>query len=44
VDDSYKLPFRFTGKIDKLSFHLGPPQVAAEDQKKVQEALARARD
>jgi hypothetical protein len=24
VDDSYKLPFQFTGKIDKLTFHLGP--------------------
>ena len=24
VDDSYKLPFRFTGTIDKLTFNLGP--------------------
>jgi len=24
VDDSYKLPFQFTGKIDKLTFKLGP--------------------
>ena len=24
VDDSYKLPFRFTGTIDKLTFKLGP--------------------
>ena len=24
VDDSYKLPFRFTGKIDKLTYKLGP--------------------
>ena len=23
VDDSYKLPFRFTGTIDKLTFDLG---------------------
>lgn len=23
VDDSYKLPFRFTGKINKLTFNLG---------------------
>jgi arylsulfatase len=44
VDDSYKLPFRFTGKIDKLTFKLGPSQMTAEDEKKAQEALARARD
>ena len=24
VDDSYELPFRFTGTIDKLTFKLGP--------------------
>ncbi len=23
VDDSYKLPFRFTGTIDKLTYQLG---------------------
>ena len=28
VDDSYKLPFRFTGTIDKLTFKLGPEQLA----------------
>jgi arylsulfatase len=44
VDDSYKLPFRFTGKIDKLTFNLGPVQVAEEEQRKRQEAVARARD
>jgi arylsulfatase len=44
VDDSYKLPFRFTGKIDKLTFKLGPSQMAAEDQKAAAEALARAKD
>jgi len=44
VDGSYKLPFRFTGKIDKLTFNLGPVQVAEEEQRKRQEAVARARD
>ena len=44
VDDSYKLPFRFTGKIDKLTFKLGPSQLAEEDQRRMREALARARD
>ena len=44
VDDSYSPPFRFTGTIDKLTFKLGPSQLAADDQRKLQEALARARD
>ena len=44
VDDSYKLPFRFTGKLDKLPFKLGPSQMATAEQKAAAEALARARD
>ena len=44
MDSSCELPFRFTGKIDKLTFKLGPSQLAAEDQRKVDEAVARARD
>jgi arylsulfatase A-like enzyme len=44
VDDSYKLPFRFTGTIDKLTFNLGPEQLTAADKKAAEEALARARD
>jgi arylsulfatase len=27
VDDSYELPFRFTGTIDKLTYKLGPTQL-----------------
>ena len=44
VDESYDVPFRFTGKIDKLTFKLGQVQLTAEEQRKMQEALARARD
>ena len=44
VDFSYDLPFRFTGNIDKLTFNLGPSQLEAEDQKKVQEAVAKVND
>ena len=45
VDDKdYKLPFRFTGKLDKLTIKLGPNQMMAEDQKAKAEALARAND
>jgi arylsulfatase len=42
VDFSYDLPFRFNGTIDKLTYKLGPEQLAAEDQKKVEEAFANA--
>ena len=37
VDDSYQLPFKFTGTIDKLTFKLGPSQMVAADQKAVDE-------
>jgi arylsulfatase A-like enzyme len=37
VDDSYELPFEFTGTIDKLTFNLGPSQMTADDQKSVDE-------
>src|SRR6266481_3230193 len=40
VDFSYDLPFRFNGKIDKLIYNLGPSQLSAEDQRKVQDAVA----
>ncbi len=44
VDDSYKLPFQFTGKIDKLTFNLGPTQLTSDDQKLMRHALEKARD
>ena len=44
VDDDYKLPFRFTGTIDKLTFNLGPEQLTDADRKVIAERLARARD
>jgi arylsulfatase len=43
-DKDYQVPFPFNGKIDKLTFKLGPSQLTREDQRKVREALARARD
>lgn len=42
VDFSYDVPFAFTGTIDKLNYKLGPSQLTAEDQKKVDDAMARA--
>jgi arylsulfatase len=44
VDDSYKLPFQFTGKIDKLTFNLGPTQMTSDEQKLMRHALEKARD
>jgi arylsulfatase A-like enzyme len=44
VDFSYDLPFRFNGTIDKLTYKLGPEQLKAEDQKKVQDAVAKVND
>ena len=44
VDDSYKLPFKFNGSIDKLTYRIGHEQLAAEDRKLMQKALAGAHD
>jgi arylsulfatase len=44
VDDSYKLPFHFTGTIDKLTYKLGPNQMTAEEQKAAAERLALVTD
>ena len=44
VDDSYELPFRFTGTIDKLTFKLGPSQLAAADKQAAAKVIANARD
>ena len=44
VDNSYQLPFRFTGTIDKLIFKLGPSQMSAEEQKASADAVAKATD
>jgi len=37
VDDSYQVPFRFTGTINKLTFKLGPEQLTPADQKIVED-------
>jgi hypothetical protein len=45
VDDrDYQVPFRFTGKLHKLTVKLGPPQLAAADHKVIEEAVAKAKD
>jgi len=37
-------PFRFNGAIDKLTFHLAPEQLAPEERKVMDMALARVHD
>ncbi len=44
VDDSYKLPFRLNGTINKLTFDLGREQLTAQDRERMQKALASAHD
>ena len=44
VDDSYELPFKFTGTIDKLTFKLGPSQLTAADKKVLLEADRKVND
>jgi arylsulfatase A-like enzyme len=43
-DKDYKPPFRFTGKLDKLTIKLGRDQMMADDQKIKAEAIARVND
>jgi arylsulfatase A-like enzyme len=47
IEYRYDCPFKFTGKIDKLTFDLGPTQYTEEDRKKlpaIADAVARAKD
>jgi arylsulfatase A-like enzyme len=45
VDDKdYQLPFRFTGKLAKLTYKLGPVQLTSDDHRAIQHALADARN
>jgi arylsulfatase len=38
VDDKdYQVPFKFTGKIPKLTVKVGPEQLSVEDKKAVEE-------
>jgi hypothetical protein len=45
VDDKdYQVPFRFTGKLAKLTFKLGPEQLTEADRKIVHGHIVRAKD
>src|SRR5208337_1821208 len=40
----YDVPFKFTGKINKVTFKLGPEKLTAEEREQLQKARAQARD
>jgi len=44
IEYRYDVPFKFTGKINKVTFNLGDEKLTAEEEKTVHKALARARD
>ena len=45
VDDlEYRVRFRFGGKIDKLTYNLGPEQLSAEDKEAAAKVIAAAKD
>jgi arylsulfatase len=41
-DKDYQVPFRFTGKVDKVTFKLGPVQLASDEHKVIRHARANA--
>jgi arylsulfatase len=43
-DLDYQVPFPFNGKIDKLTFNLGPVHLTSEEHQIIQHARARAHD
>jgi len=44
VDDSYKLPFKFSGTINKVTYKIGHERLTAQDREIMQRAIAAARD
>jgi arylsulfatase A-like enzyme len=44
VDDSYRLPFKFTGTINKVTYNIKPEQLTAENREVLQRMLAKAHD
>jgi arylsulfatase A-like enzyme len=43
-DKDYQVPFKFTGKLNKVTFNLEPPQIASADQQGADHKLAVATD
>jgi arylsulfatase A-like enzyme len=43
-DNDYRVPFHFTGTINKLTYKLGPEQLSAEEKAEAARTIAAARD
>ena len=43
-DKDYQVPFPFNGKIDKLTFKLGPVRLTEDDRKVMHASIIRAKD
>jgi arylsulfatase A-like enzyme len=43
-EQDYQVPFRFNGKIEKLTINLGKEQLTAEEQRRIDQAVASAHD
>jgi arylsulfatase len=43
-DKDYTVPFPFDGRINKLTFNLGPSQLSPVEEKSKQEGVAKAKD
>jgi arylsulfatase len=44
VSNEYQVPFRFTGKLDKLTLSINRPELSPEDEKRLREAEQRGKD
>jgi hypothetical protein len=44
IDPSYELPFRFTGKIDKLTIRTGPSQLSEPEKVTAAETIQKDSD
>ena len=38
LNDQYESPFKFTGTLNKIEINIAPPNLTAEDQKKIDSA------
>jgi hypothetical protein len=43
-DNDYQPPFRFTGKLDRLTIKLEPPKMTAEEEKLLQQKTQEAKN
>jgi arylsulfatase len=43
-DQDYQVPFKFTGKIDKLTISLEPPKLTPDDERKLEAAYRAEQD